>query len=207
MLRAMEVERDILGGPSEHIPDVIRTARLVLRCWRRDDAEPLKEAIDGSLPELRLWVPWAMDYPSTIDGIKARLERMQAQFAAGEDWPLGIFDSQQTRVLGGAGLHPTVGNGGLAIGYWIRTDATRQGFATEVAEALCAAAFARAGVERVEVHCDRDNERSAAIPMHLGFTLTRTFRQDLVTARGPQRDTLVWTLRRAEFEASRQAGT
>lgn len=202
----MEVGRDIRVGPSEHMLDVIRTARLVLRCWRGDDAALLKEAVESSLPELRMWVPWAMEYPSTVDGIKARLERMRAQFVAGEDWPLGIFDSEQTRVLGGAGLHPHVGAGGLAIGYWIRTDATRQGLATEVAEALCAAAFARAGVERVEVHCDRDNDRSAAIPKHLGFTLTRTFPQDVITTRGRQRETQVWTLLRAEFEASR-AGT
>ena len=40
--------------------DSIRTARLLVRRWRPEDAVQLKEAIDVSLPELQAWVPWAM---------------------------------------------------------------------------------------------------------------------------------------------------
>jgi RimJ/RimL family protein N-acetyltransferase len=126
---------------------------------------------------------------------------MRARFVAGEDWPFGVFDPSETRVLGGAGLHTCDAPDTLAIGYWIRTDATGHGLATEAAAAMCGAAFARPQVARVEIHCDADNLGSAAIPPRLGFQLTRTLRERAVTSRGVERQTLVWTLPRAAFEA------
>jgi RimJ/RimL family protein N-acetyltransferase len=174
-------------------PDSIRTERLLLRCWHPDDATRLKDAIDSSLPELRDWVPWAMGEPSPVERLAQRLSKMREQFATGEDWAFGVFDADDTQLLGGAGLHPRGATDHLEIGYWIRTDATRRGFALEAAAALCAWARAHANVERLEIHCDAENTRSAAVAQRLGFTLTRTFRQETVTARGGERETMVWT--------------
>ncbi len=95
-----------------------------------------------------------------------------------------------------AGLHPRGSTDHLEIGYWIRTDATGNGFAVEAARAMTVAGFAATNVERLEIHCDAENGRSAAVARRLGFELTRTIREGAVTARGESRNTLVWTLRR-----------
>ena len=182
----------------------IPTRRLLLRCWRPEDAPLLKDAVDSSLAELRMWVPWAMQEPSSLEVLALRLAGMRARFIAGEDWPFGIFDPGEARVLGGTGLHPFRDSDTLDIGYWIRTDAIGHGFATEAVAALCTTAFARPDVVRVEIRCDANNHRSAAIPRRLGFQVTRTLRESAPTVHGAERDTLVWTMTRAEFEAGRR---
>ena len=176
--------------------DSIRSARLLLRCWRTEDAGPLKEALDASLPELREWVPWAMHEPSSIEALVARLSDMRSKFMAGQDWPFAIFDANEARLLGGAGLHPRGSTDHLEIGYWLRTDATGSGFALEAARALCDVAFANTTADRLEIHCDAENSRSANVARRLGFQLTRTILEDVVTARGNRRNTLVWTMYR-----------
>ena len=178
--------------------DPIRTARLVLRRWRPEDAPQLKEAIDSSLAELQLWVPWAMQEPSPVDVLVRRLAGMRDRFLAADDWAFGVLDATGTRVLGGAGLHRRGGTDHLEIGYWIRTDATGQGLATEAAEALCAAAFEHPGIVRVEIRCDAQNGRSAAVPRRLGFTLAGTAHETAITRGGATRNTLIWSRGRDE---------
>lgn len=181
--------------------DHIETPRLVLRSWWPDDADILKDAIDSSLPELREWMPWAMAEPSPMSLFTDRLAAMQAKFAAGEDWTYAVFSKDRQRLVGGAGLHPRIGPGGLELGYWIRTDCTGIGLATETAAALAGAAFEWPGVDRVEIRCDPRNQKSAAIPRHLGFRLTTTLIANTKTPQGTPRDTMVWTLTRAEVDA------
>jgi RimJ/RimL family protein N-acetyltransferase len=190
--------------------DAIRTSRLLLRCWQPEDASLLKEAIDSSLPELQLWVEWTLHHPMPVTALESRLADMREKFAAGDDWAFGIFDAEGTRVLGGAGLHPRrlprvdhvelANRSGKAdlveLGYWVRSDATGQGLAYEAATALCAAAFRHGDVERVDILCDVQNQRSASIPQRLGFTVTETFRQQVRTSRATERDTQRWTLMR-----------
>ena len=49
-----------------------------------------------------------------------------------------------------------------------------RGLATEVSAALTHVAFAIHQVDRVEIHCDPANVRSAAIPRKLGYSLEAT---------------------------------
>jgi ribosomal-protein-serine acetyltransferase len=62
------------------------------------------------------------------------------------------------------------GPGTLDLGYWVHVDHTGTGYATEMARALTAAAFDVPGIERVEIHHDKANVRSRAVPRALGFT-------------------------------------
>jgi RimJ/RimL family protein N-acetyltransferase len=174
----------------------IESERLVIRCWRPEDAAPLKDAIDSSLERLQQWVPWAMNEPSSVQTLAMRLGAMRDHFVAGHDWAYAVFESGESRLVGGAGLHARGTTDHLEIGYWIRTDASGRGYATEVAAALCRAAFAHTVVDRVEIHCDIENGRSAAVAQRLGFARGREFRQEAPTLRGSHRKTIVWTLSR-----------
>jgi len=176
-------------------PGPIRTERLVLRCWQRDDAPLVKDAIDSSLDELRLWMPWARSEPSPLESIVQRIEKFRRAFEEGRDWTYGILDATESRVIGGSGLHPRTQPGRLEIGYWIRSSDTGQGFATEVAAALADRAFQFHGADGVEIRCDPRNARSAAVPQRLGFTLEQTLVGDTTAPDGSARDTQVWLLR------------
>ena len=52
----------------------------------------------------------------------------------------------------------------LEIGYWVHVDHLQKGYATEMARILTSAAFTVPGIERVEIHHDKANTRSGAIP-------------------------------------------
>jgi RimJ/RimL family protein N-acetyltransferase len=149
----------------------IVTPRLVIRCWEPHDAPLLKEAIDSSLDHLHPWMPWAQHEPQTLAEKVELLREFRGQFDLGADSVYAIFDAGEERVLGGTGLHPRTGPGGLEIGYWIRADAVGQGYATESTAALTRVAFEIADVDRVEIRCAPANLASAAIPPKLGYAL------------------------------------
>ena len=187
---------DTLGDTLRPVPAPapMRTPRLVIRCWQAGDAPLLKEAIDSSLTELQQWIPWAITEPSPLESITQRIDKFRRAFDEGRDWPYGIFDASESRVIGGAGLHPRTRPGWLEIGYWIRSSETGQGFATEVAAALADCAFRVHGASGVEIRCDPRNARSAAVPQRLGFSLGATLEGNTFAPDGSARDTQVWVL-------------
>ena len=110
----------------------VLTPRLVIRCYNPADAALLKEAVDVSLDHLRPWMPWAARYPQPLQDMVDMLRSFRGQFDLGQDYILGIFDRDETTVLGGTGLHPRGGEGSREIGYWIRADEIGKGYATEI---------------------------------------------------------------------------
>jgi RimJ/RimL family protein N-acetyltransferase len=150
-------------------PYRIVTERLVVRCYDPRDAPLVKDAIDSSLDELRTWMPWAHDEPKPFDEKVELMRRFRGSFDLGQEFVYGIFSADESEVVGGTGLHSRVGEDAFEIGYWVRTSRTGNGYATESSAALTRVAFEVCGVDRVEIRVDPANERSAAIPVKLGF--------------------------------------
>jgi RimJ/RimL family protein N-acetyltransferase len=188
-------------------PYRIETDRLVLRCWEPRDAPLLKEAVDVSAEHLRPWMDWLPDEPEELGTVAERLRRFRAEFDRDENWVMGVFAPDESRVIGGTGLHQRVGPGGLEIGYWIRVDATRQGYATELTAALTRVAIERCGADRVELRIDPANEASLGVPAKLGFREEATLRRRLVPLRdGEPRDVTIFVLFARELGGSPCAG-
>lgn len=180
----------------------VETERTVVRCWNPCDALLLKEAVDSSIDHLRPWMPWAEIEPTEIDAKVQLIRCWRGNFDLGKDFVYGIFDLDERRVLGGTGLATRLGDAALEIGYWIRVDCINQGLATEVVAALTRVAFEVHQINRVEIHCDPSNSRSAAVPRKLGFTHEATLRQRVRGSGGELRDEMVWTLFRDEYPES-----
>lgn len=178
-------------------PATVLTERLLLRPWRVADAAALKAALDANLEHLRVWLAWAMDEPSPLDVIEARIRKFEDDFAAGTDGLYGIFTRDESTVLGGTGLHPRIADG-VEIGYWIAKTHTGQGYATEAARALTAAALLLPGVQHVQIRCNQRNSASAAVPRRLGFQLIDTLVRDALTPNGEPRRTMVWQQSRGD---------
>ena len=178
------------GEGSSGIPLRIDTERLTLRCWTEADAEQLREAIDGSLDHLRAWLPWAHAEPKSVEETRKLLRGFEEKFRAGEDFTFGIFSRDDASVIGGCGLHRRVGEGALEIGYWVRADQTRRGFATEAARALTRAGLEAFGIDRIRIHCDPRNVASRRVPERLGYTVVETRVDDVGVAAGEGAGTL-----------------
>jgi RimJ/RimL family protein N-acetyltransferase len=184
----------------------IRTPRLVLRCWNPADAHLLKEAVESSIDHLRPFMPWAHYEPTTLQQKIDLLRKFRAEFDLGQEYVYGVWNLEETRVLGGCGLHKRGAANVLEIGYWIRHDETRQGYATELSQALVKVAFEVHQVKRVEIRCDPHNVPSAAVPRRLGFTLEGTLRR-VIPDHTQQNltDSMVWGMLAAEYPSSLSA--
>jgi RimJ/RimL family protein N-acetyltransferase len=183
-----------LTGRRSDPPYRILTERLVLRCWDPGDAPLLKEAIDSSLENLGRWMPWAREEPTTIEEKAQLLRRFRGRFDLGKDFVYGIFDSDETEVVGGTGLHTRAGENALEIGYWIRDSRVGNGYATEATAALTRVAFEISGVDRVEIRVDPANTTSLGIPRRLGFDEEGVLRRRLPAGDDGLADVTIFSL-------------
>lgn len=179
----------------------IESERLVLRCYNPSDAPLLAAAITENVEHLKPWMPWAYNEPEPIEFKVQRLQRYRGNFDLGQDFVYGIFNKEETRLLGGTGLHTRVGHQQLEIGYWIHKDFIGRGLATECAAALVKVAFEIIHVHRLEIHCDPGNHASAAVPRKLGFTYEGTLRAKTAFL-DRWSDSMVWSLLADEYAAS-----
>ena len=176
----------------------IETERLVLRCWDPKDAVMMQAAAAESKEHLLPFMPWAAEEPQTVDQKVELTRRFRSRFDSGEDYVYGIFNPDESRVLGGTGLHTRIKGNALEIGYWLHKDFINQGLATETTAALTKVAFELYHVERLEIHCTVQNHASAAIPRKLGYTHEAT-RRGLGYANGKTSDAMIWTLLASEY--------
>ena len=149
------------------LPEHVLGPRVELRRWRAADVAALAAAVTRNIEHLRPWMPWIADEPMSNRDRAALIERWEHAWLGGGDVTLGVL--RQGAVIGSCGLHRRRGPHGLEIGYWIDADHLGQGIATEVAATLTDAAFEVPGVTFVEIHHDRRNRASAAIPRRLGY--------------------------------------
>ncbi len=185
-------------------PYRIETERLVLRCYDPDDAPLLKDAVDRSLDHLRPWMPWTPDEPEPLDDVYERLRTFRAQYDRDENWIMGVFAPDDSRCLGGTGLHPShEGEGGIEIGYFVAADDVGRGYATELAGVLTRVAFDCFDLDRVVIRVDPANVRSDRVPAKLGYTKEATLRRRLPERNGSElRDVNIWTMFRVDVAGS-----
>lgn len=190
-------------GIAGTVPYRIETERLVVRPYDPRDAPLLKDAVERSREHLWDWMPWTPAEPEPLAVVAQRLRSFRAQFDADENWIMGIWDADESRLLGGTGFHPRGGEGSLEIGYWVAADAIGQGIATEVTAVLTRVGFEALGLDRVDLQIEPANERSANIARKLGFTYEGTLRRRLPRREGePRADSMVFTVLREELAGS-----
>jgi RimJ/RimL family protein N-acetyltransferase len=179
----------------------IETERLVVRCYNPSDAGMLADSVTESVEHLKPWMPWAYNEPEPLAVKIDRLKRFRGEFDLGEDYIYGIFNQEESRLLGGTGLHTRIGDEQLEIGYWIHKDFINQGLVTESTAALVKVAFEIIHIHRLEIHCDPGNLASAAIPRKLGFMHEGTLRAKTRFLDGWS-DSMVWALLDTEYPTS-----
>lgn len=189
------------------VPSQIAGERVVVRPLRRGDGPELFAAIDGSREHLARFLPWVPSVKA-VDDSESTARTLAAKFALREDFVVAICAREAHgafaagEILGGSGLHRFDWKvRSFEIGYWVRAVAEGKGYVREAATLLAALAFRRFAATHVRIHCDPSNVRSARVPARLGFAQEGRLRCHALTPEGDVRDTLVFGLTRAEFEA------
>lgn len=150
------------------IPHRIETERLVLRRYTRDDALAIDTVTTRNIAHLRRYMSWIKFEPNTLRERRNFIRRTHAEFDAGTDFTLGIFDLDG-QFLGGTGYHVRHSPARLEIGYWIDAEHEGKGLITEVAAALSHVALELTGASIVDIAHAPSNTRSAKVPERLGF--------------------------------------
>jgi RimJ/RimL family protein N-acetyltransferase len=179
----------------------IETKRLIVRCYDPADAPMLAESVTESIEHLRPWMPWVDAEPEPLAEKVQRLKRFRGMFDLGQDFIYGIFNPEETKLVGGTGLHTRLNENELEIGYWIHKDYINQGLVTETTAALVKVAFEIIHIHRLEIHCDPSNSASAAIPRKLGFTHEGTLRAK-TRFLDVWSDSMIWGLLESEYPDS-----
>lgn len=165
---------------------------VALRRYRGSDVDAVYAVVEDNRDHLRPHMPWADEARPEF---AAFIADAIAQWDREGDRNYAIVDARDDRYLGGCGLHDRIGPDGREIGYWLRADATGHGIITAAAGALTGVALAIDGVDRVEIHCDEANVRSAAVARRLGYRLAR-IEPDAVTAPGDLGRSMIWVCTR-----------
>ena len=173
-------------------PNYLETERLVLVSPRASDAREVARSIRESYRELHIWMPWVRRRP-TLAETEAFCRKAARDFSTGREYPFLIRLRDNGRLLGSAGLvrgDKMVPK--FEIGYWLCTNFTGQGYATEAVRSLTQFARRHVRVRRLEIRTDVRNTRSAAVAERAGFKLEAVLHQDARDNRGRLRDTRIF---------------
>ena len=174
--------------------------RFMMRPFRRRDADEMTDAVHASKTELNEWLPWAhLSYSKSDatnyirDSVKSWREERAYDFAI--------------RRLDDPDRH--IGNMSVwfisrsfktgEIGYWIRTDETEQGAATEVAARTLQIAFEELKMHRVILRIAVGNRGSERVAEKLGFFREGILREE-IKVRDQWLDHSVWGLLEHEYK-------
>lgn len=182
------------------VPEHLEGARILVRCYRPEDAPAFYEAVDESREHLPPFEGWARGYKP--EDAVVHVNRCRARWILREEFAAGIFDRETGRFLGACGIHQTDWYRRLfMIGYWIRASEQGHGYITEGVQLLTQMAFRTLGAQRVEIRMDSRNHRSRRVPERLGFTLEATMRRAAFPIDGQPGDALLFAMLPEEFAA------
>lgn len=212
--------------PPHPLPTSFETERLVLRFWEDSDAPALFRIIDQSRADMIPWLPWApidhLNLTQTIFCIEKFRRERAGDSPLRDNFVIAIVDRATGEPLGGTGLHRINHAAHEAeIGYWIRSDRTRQGICTEATRGLISWAFmpqATAGAEggrteggggwglrRVHIRCAAANLASKAVPTKIGLRQEVRIKDERWVNTIGWVDTLGWGVLASEWDTRRHA--
>lgn len=146
---------------------MINAGELVLKRWEPEWADEAAAAVRDSLPELKPFLPWAVDGYDTA-AARTFIDLSVENWAKGTEFNYAIFTAVGD-LIGAIGLMTRVGPGALEIGYWIRTPWAGRGHMTAAVRVLTRVALTLPGIERVVIRHDAANPGSAAVAAKAGF--------------------------------------
>ena len=147
--------------------ETIDAGPITLQRWTVDRADSLNQAINESLPELMLFLPWATTDHGMNDTL-GYLQRSSVEWDNGENFSFAMV-TPEGDVVGSGGLLGRQGPGVLEIGYWVHSAHTSRGLATAAVLALAEAGLEWPGIDHVEIHHDVENHASGRVAAKAGF--------------------------------------
>jgi ribosomal-protein-serine acetyltransferase len=150
---------------------VLQAPKYIVRRLQPADAPSFYQAVRESINELTYWMPWcSKDY--SLSDAEAWMQTTNDMWAAGSEYPLGIFDSSTGAAIGGTGVNHInhayrIGN----IGYWVSSKRSGEGIARFAAHQSAVLGFRELGLTRLEIVVLTHNKASQRVAEAVGAKL------------------------------------
>ncbi|MBN8234794.1 GNAT family N-acetyltransferase [Halobacillus kuroshimensis] len=151
------------------VPYVLHTKRLCLRRPEAGDGPAINEAVHRSEQELKPWLPFVQEMPS-VEDTESNVRQAHADFMERKKLRYLVFRKENGEFVGSTGLHNIDWDiPKFEIGYWIDTKWSGHGYMQEAVREITRLALYDLGGARVEIRCERENEKSRQVPEKLGY--------------------------------------
>ena len=187
-------------------PERYAADSFVLRCRRPGDGAQVAEAVNASYEHLKVFMDWAKPGQSVEHYEKVSRE-FYGKWLQATDFPVGIWDRDEARVLGGCGYHLREGPlelGNAEIGMWIRGDAAGRGLGTAALTALLRWGFSEWPWLRLSWRCSAFNAASQRVAEKAGMRREGVLRSHAIDPNGTRRDTICYAILRDDWLAETQ---
>ena len=158
---AGELSPRALGWPR------LTDGRVAVRPFEPDDAAAVRAAADDS--DVAHWI-FGLPSPYTTAAAEQFIADARHRLLLSERARLAVADADTGEFLGSVSLDLFADRQAAEIGYWVKREARRTGIALAAARLVIDWAFAKVGVERLELLTYPGNEASQALAGSLGFT-------------------------------------
>jgi RimJ/RimL family protein N-acetyltransferase len=167
--------------------EILRTERLVLRPFGRDDVDAVFRASQD--PETQRWIS-AIPVPYTREAARVFVEDVAMRQRAEGTGLSNVIEAGGV-LAGTAGLSFVAGRLGPEIGYTVAPWARGRGYAAEAARALAEWAM-KLGAPRVHLYTDVANTASQAVARRAAFTQEGVVRSCLEYRDGSRADAMLF---------------
>jgi RimJ/RimL family protein N-acetyltransferase len=177
---------------------------FVVRQYDVNDGPLLTEAVNESYEHLRTWMPWAKP-DQQLDESNMLVRQFLARTLLAEDFVIGVFAEDETRLLGGSGFHMregSVASGSAEIGMWIRASEAHRGLGVRVLGAMLRWGFTAWPWQRLAWRCDQRNVASMRVAEKNKMRLEGVLVGQQAEVGDDRRNTVCYGLTRQEFQAS-----
>lgn len=173
----------------------METTRLILREYHRDDLETVHQyCTDPEVLKYMLWGP---------NSLQDTQEFIEMAIMESTDRPRMIFNlaiqlNESGLLIGGISLnhHHDAGE----IGWILNRNYWRQGYGTEVAQAMIRFGFESLNLNRIIANCDAENTGSYRVMLKCGMTQTEYQQKTRLSSRfQTMRDQRLFEITRTSF--------
>ena len=165
---------------------------IILKELELTDAEHIFKAIDYQRGYLGEWLPFV----EFTKSVKDSLDYVNSVVTMPEDckeWQFSVFCGDDFAGLAGFKGTDRL-NCKSEIGYWLKQEFQHRGIMTDSVRTLIKFGFSKLNLNRIQIKCATQNEKSNKIPQRLGFTFEGIERDSEFVRDGVFRDANVWSL-------------
>lgn len=169
---------------------------IVLRLFEQQHAEELAALFRDNRAHLEGELSWLVE-PFSVEDVRAYIRAGLDRFAADNGFRAGIW--WRSQLAGCISLHGVDWNDRKAsFGYWLAAPFQGRGIITKSCQAVIHYTFTELSLDRLEIQCAADNERSRQVALRLGFQQEGILRQSW-RRQGRLIDQVLYSLLRSEW--------